>query len=1074
MERRTCKRAEGGFLKRFWTHNRVNGIIGVILTVLLMTSFSGFWPNAYARNPRTRSSVFGRFVHSNNVDPIAYALVDLFRFTGPLQKNEKLASGYTDPNGWFRFDNIPIWVGVDDIFARCYSMNWVADVMSDPWFLLGGTYDFRTGIFKDVPPGDLNLGETACHAEDDGAFRILNVVTKGWGFFKAKTGLEPPQTKIYWSSSFYANAPYYFSQGVCNMLLAGDAALTLAFSWLLTPLGSFIEDLTLAACLKSLVGIHLKGTGDLDDGKILHEYGHFLMAQYADFYPPTTKLDHHRTVPSDVETAFCEGWADFFSAVCRQYWNPDPAYWNWPDVEADIRGEDVEGAVTGILWDTYADWTLDHPSRMGLGFGPIWKALTTYDPHPGLAWPLGADHPWNIREFWDGLRATCDPHDLVWITNRLYEIYALHGVTIQDNDLPLNPTTYTSSHAVNIASAINRITVVLYEAVDQTSGIHGYSIVWDANENTIPDDHEDVFSNVIQSPYLTSGHWYLHARAVDGAGRCGEGAFHAGPFYIVQPDFDPSVEPRMIIFDKETCDIRFKVRWYDPTGIYGVIFAFPTVQGPYFEVNPSGQDTDEYGNGMYWYDMPKSEWIQWAQHQIYWLSAAYYHVDTGLMGGSVIADDDTVGPNLYGITSSYDIDDTYTGNYFFGIKAKDSNGIKTVGIRYMFSDGDWSDWQPASTSLSPASLHWFEIPETWHPPQPEPDVSKTYWFVIPRSEWIQHVGSTLYFQVNATDNDSDRLNDEASTITTKIEAGTIFDDDVEGPTFGNPKMDYIETDTLTRVFRMQIEASDNSGVSAAFFRARTEDGTWTPWVEASGMSEPTWVILGHHPSSYSYCTVWYDIPFETWERSLGKTFYWQVKAVDGDNDRDHDTSESISQVYSSKLSKQGFEVSVEQPVAIVELTQTQLYTLQISNNGSSEDTYSLSLEGLDPACYSLSATSLTLGPGQSQSVTVMIHLPLTAEIKSYGFNVTVTSQQDSNNKYVAALYADVFFSVRNLQADVNRDNKVDIMDVAQMTSAFGSYVGRSKYAISCDMNLDWKIDIFDVALVMRDFGKTYP
>ena len=82
--------------------------------------------------------------------------------------------------------------------------------------------------------------------------------------------------------------------------------------------------------------------------------------------------------------------------------------------------------------------------------------------------------------------------------------------------------------------------------------------------------------------------------------------------------------------------------------------------------------------------------------------------------------------------------------------------------------------------------------------------------------------------------------------------------------------------------------------------------------------------------------------------------------------------------------------------------------------------------------------------------------------------------------------------------DVNNDGKVDIIDLAMVSAAFGSYVGMDRYNPACDINPiyapiyddtgkivgydvstilgygDGKVDIADIAIVCGNFGKYRP
>lgn len=59
-----------------------------------------------------------------------------------------------------------------------------------------------------------------------------------------------------------------------------------------------------------------------------------------------------------------------------------------------------------------------------------------------------------------------------------------------------------------------------------------------------------------------------------------------------------------------------------------------------------------------------------------------------------------------------------------------------------------------------------------------------------------------------------------------------------------------------------------------------------------------------------------------------------------------------------------------------------------------------------------------------------------------------------------------------IPGDMNKDNKVDVKDLALVATAFGSYSWGSKWNVLCDVNQDGKVDIKDLVLVAQNFGKT--
>lgn len=105
---------------------------------------------------------------------------------------------------------------------------------------------------------------------------------------------------------------------------------------------------------------------------------------------------------------------------------------------------------------------------------------------------------------------------------------------IGDTTPPANPTGLNSpSHAVSTWSKDNTVDLSWTAAVDDDSGVDGYSILWDQKANSVPDTTKDAGPvTSATSPALADGAWYVHLRAVDAAGNWAQGATHLGPFKI--------------------------------------------------------------------------------------------------------------------------------------------------------------------------------------------------------------------------------------------------------------------------------------------------------------------------------------------------------------------------------------------------------------------------------------------------------------------------------------------------------------------------------------------------------------
>ncbi len=134
------------------------------------------------------------------------------------------------------------------------------------------------------------------------------------------------------------------------------------------------------------------------------------------------------------------------------------------------------------------------------------------------------------------------------------------GPFIIDIAAPTNPTDYSSSHQVGVPSDDTTVDVSWSGASDATSGIAGYSIVWDTSSSTVPDGSIETPSTSATSPTLGAGNWYLHVRSVDNAGNPATGAYHIGPFVIV-PEVPPTTPGTLHIVTGDERDGVYTLLW---------------------------------------------------------------------------------------------------------------------------------------------------------------------------------------------------------------------------------------------------------------------------------------------------------------------------------------------------------------------------------------------------------------------------------------------------------------------------------------------------------------------------------
>jgi hypothetical protein len=100
-------------------------------------------------------------------------------------------------------------------------------------------------------------------------------------------------------------------------------------------------------------------------------------------------------------------------------------------------------------------------------------------------------------------------------------------------------------------------------AVDEDSGIAGYSTQWSAEDSTTPDDTIDLDDADTEtvSPSLEDGLWWFHLRAIDSAGNVSE-TVHVGPFMI---DRTAPTAPRLRRLPKVSTKLSIPLQWSPST-----------------------------------------------------------------------------------------------------------------------------------------------------------------------------------------------------------------------------------------------------------------------------------------------------------------------------------------------------------------------------------------------------------------------------------------------------------------------------------------------------------------------------
>jgi len=447
-------------------------------------------------------------------------------------------------------------------------------------------------------------------------------------------------------------------------------------------------------------------------------------------------------------------------------------------------------------------------------------------------------------------------------------------------------------------------------SLSDPSGIYSTSCTVDGASYPVYD-----YYYVIIGPGLSPGsHYFTISATDDDNDRPNDRASSSFSSSFSVSDDDPNppefsnwgTSPSGTVYDSYDSYIRLQVDWTDASGIYEVKFRYKYGSGSWSAwLSPTGSS----GN-TYWYDIQRGDWINYVGQTIYWESYATDNDNdrsgdrltryTSTFTGPTIEDDDPNGPVLSNPSSTGDVYDNYMGSYRIQVDASDPSGVYTVQFRYKFNGGTWSSWYTYSGYSG-----------------------NTYWYDVPRNVWINHVGETIYWQVYAEDNDNDRSGDRATSTSDEYTGGTIYDDDATGPVISNPFSYENET---TGSYRIQVEVLDLSGVYNVQFRYNFSGGPWHGWYNYTG---------------YSGNTYWYDIPESEWSSHMGETMYWQVYAIDYDNDRPNDQTTTTSATYEAIIGQ--YQIVFQQsgcPLPVVATIDGENYTLPATFfwiNGSSHN-----------------------------------------------------------------------------------------------------------------------------------------
>jgi len=295
--------------------------------------------------------------------PVIFAIVQIYDLESGGRLDPVGNPVLTDGNG--NFNSGPIanndGPGEDglDIIVGVFATSGAATVNnSDTDYYY---YNLTTRVWGNSPDGTLNVGNLNTSYAERGAWWIFSYhfgLTGGWYYLASTVGYYTPQVTAVWP---YGDLPTYWTNRT----------------------------------------IHLPDWAAWYPEIILHEYAHHVMNMTYGYMPPALP-EHSINETSNENTAWVEGWANFFPLAVYNYpvflgLNLETPHWcsaGWDD------GDEVEGRVAGALWDIFdsqndsAPWYYD---RLSDGFQRIWNIMHTT--------PCNTFH-----EFWQAWNATFYTH----------------------------------------------------------------------------------------------------------------------------------------------------------------------------------------------------------------------------------------------------------------------------------------------------------------------------------------------------------------------------------------------------------------------------------------------------------------------------------------------------------------------------------------------------------------------------------------------------------------------------------------------------------------------------------------
>jgi len=280
-----------------------------------------------------------------------------------------------------------------------------------------------------------------------------------------------------------------------------------------------------------------------------------------------------------------------------------------------------------------------------------------------------------------------------------------------DTTPPTAPTSLTSSdHAVSTWSNDNTISIDWSGATDATSGVFGYSVLFDQNPATLPPPTINAGGTSFNSAALADGNnWYAHVRTRDVAGNWSTTARHAGPFFI---DTTPPNNPANVSSSSHTLGIwsndpSITMNWSgasDPggSGVSGYSYVFDTAAGtlPDTVVDTFGTSTTSAslptGSNKYFHLRTRDAAGNWSTTSV---DRGAYWIDVTAPTSSV---NSPASSNSTSFTVFWSGSDSHSGVDNYDVQYRDKT-----------TNSAWTTWKSATSttsgSFSGTSGHIYEF-----------------------------------------------------------------------------------------------------------------------------------------------------------------------------------------------------------------------------------------------------------------------------------------------------------------------------------------------------------------------------